>query len=301
MIQEISKRVKAVFTEDGFTASNSILVEDDIKLMIDSGAGRIMSQVDTGGIDILFNSHRHLDHVSGNDLMVNAKILAHPLERAAMQDPAKMAALGGWKELMELDINEESKKMESDPKMGAIPDMLFKPWRIDGEINEGQVIDCGSTRITVLLTPGHTSGHCSFLFPDENLIFMADICLTAVGPWYGEEQSDIDDFVKSINRVISLKPDKLITGHRIQVIDKNIADILSEYRNRIFKREKRIFNFIQGKPASINEIAEKRFIYREHPIIFVLFWEKYMVKKHLEHLIKLGSAEKLNDGRFLAK
>jgi glyoxylase-like metal-dependent hydrolase (beta-lactamase superfamily II) len=295
MIQEIDKNVKVIFTEDGFTASNCILVEDDVRLMIDSGAGNILSEVDTSGIDILLNSHRHLDHVWGNDRMNNAKILTHPIERIAMQDPFKIAALSGWEELMDEDIFKEA------GQLGMLSERLLKPWRIDGEINDGQIIDCGNTKIEVLLTPGHTAGHCSFLFPDENLVFMADICLTEVGPWYGEEQADIDDFIESINRIISLKPAKIITGHRTEIIDRDIPEVLGEYRDRILKREEQILDFVRGNPSTINQIAAQKMIYPEHPIIFVLFWERCMVKKHLDHLIKQGLVEKLEDGRYCAR
>lgn len=295
MIQAIGKHIKAIFTEDGFTASNCLLVEDDVHLMIDSGAGKILSEVNTSAVDILLNSHRHLDHVWGNDRMSKARILTHPLERLAMQDPFKIAALSGWKEFMDEDIFKEA------GQLGMLSERLMKPWRIDGEINDGQIIDCGNTKIEMLLTPGHTSGHCSFLFPDANLVFMADICLTEVGPWYGEDQAEIDDFVASINKIIALKPAKIISGHRQEIIDQDIPAVLGEYRDRIFKREERILDFIRGNPSTINQIAAQKMIYPEHPIIFVLFWERCMVKKHLDHLIKQGLVEKLEDGCYRAR
>ena len=295
MIKEIGKNIKAIFTEDNFAVCNCMLVDDDVRLMIDSGAGKILSDVDTSAIDILINSHRHWDHIKGNDRMINATIVTHPIERVAMQDPTKLSAVSGWEEVMDENIVEEAKKL------GGVPEILLKPLRIDGEINDGQIIDCGKTKIEVLLTPGHTRGHCSFLFPDEDLIFLADICLTAAGPWYGEDQADIDDFVESINKIISLKPAKIITSHRAEIFDKNIPAILGEYRNRIYKREERILNFIRVNPSTIKQIAAQKMIYREHPIIFLLFWERYMVKKHLDHLIKQGLVAKLEDGRYCAR
>jgi len=207
----------------------------------------------------------------------------------------EIAALSGWEEVMDEDILKEV------GQLGMLSERLLKPWRIDGEINDGQVIDCGTTKIEVLLTPGHTSGHCSFLFPDENLVFMADICLTEVGPWYGEDQAEIDDFVESINKIIALKPARIISGHRQEIIDQDIPAILGEYRDRIFKREELILNLCRGNPLTIKEIASQKIIYPEHPIIFVLFWERCMVKKHLDHLIKQGLVEKLEDGRYCAK
>lgn len=294
MIKQIGNSIKVIFTEDGFTASNSMLVEDDLKVMIDSGAGRILSEVDTAAVDVLLNSHRHLDHIRGNSLMPKARILMHPLEQAAVADPFKVAAISGWQGLMEEDIFREA------DDSGELSETLFKPLRIDGPLEEGQVIDCGRTKIQVLLTPGHTSGHCSFLFPDEGLIFMADICLSAVGPWYGEDEADIDEFIRTIDRIISLNPERIVTGHRMEVVEKGIPALLGEYRDRMILRERRILDFIRANPSTINEIAEKKFVYPDHPNIFVLFWERAMVKKHLDHLIGQGSAQRREDGRYAA-
>ena len=295
MIKKISKNVKIIFTEDDFAVCNCVLVDDDVRLMIDSGAGTILSKVDTEGIDILVNSHRHWDHIKGNDLMTNAKIVAHPIERIAMQDPTKLAAISGWEEFMDEDIGNVSHQL------GGIPERLLKPWRVDEEINDGQILDCGNTKIKVLLTPGHTSGHCSFLFPDENLIFIADICLTPIGLWYGEDQADIDDFIESINKIISLKPERVITSHRAEIIDRDIPEVLGEYRDRILKREERVLDCVRRNPATLNQIAAQKIIYREHPIIFLLFWERYMIKKHLDHLTKQGLVERVEDGRYAAR
>lgn len=294
MIQPIDNRIKIIFTEDGFTACNCLVVEDDVKLIIDSGAGRILSEIDTCAIDILVNSHRHLDHIWGNEKMANARVLAHPLEREAMQDPYKITAIDGWNELMDADLYEQV----SD--LGDLSQKIQNSWKVDGAIEEGQIIDCGSTKIEVMLTPGHTSGHCSFFFPENNLVFLADICLSAVGPWYGEEQSDIDAFVASIDRIIALKPETIVTGHRTAVVDKNIEKILTEYRDRIFKREERILDCVRAKPLSIDQLAERNLIYPDHPTTFVLYWEKSMIRKHLDRLIARRIVERLKDGRYRA-
>lgn len=295
MIQKIGNKIYMVFTESGFTSSNCLLVDDDIRLMIDSGADTALKEAGPSTIDILVNSHHHADHIRGNDLFDNAEILAHPLEKKAMQSPEKMTATSGWDELMEGDMAEHSRQF------GGLPPRLFEPWRVDREIHDGEVIDCGTVKFHVLHTPGHTEGHCSFYFPDEGIVFLGDICLTVAGPWYGEENADIDDFIKSINRILSLKPKIVTTGHRTGVVDSDIHGVLTEYRERFLKREKRILNCICERPATIHEIAQKKLIYREHPTTFVLFWEKYMVKKHCERLIKHDAIELLPDGRYTSK
>ncbi len=294
MIQQLTTTIKIVYTEDGFTESNCVLVEDDTRLMIDSGAGRALAEARPDTVDVLVNSHHHVDHIRGNDDFTRARILAHRLEKDAMGSPEKLMAVSGWDELMEGSLEEHASQF------GGIPARLYEPWRVDETIVEGQVIDCGRTRFEVLHTPGHTAGHCSFFFPEESLVFMGDICLTAAGPWYGEENADIDEFIGSIDRIIELNPARIVTGHRPGVIESDIPRVLTEYRDRMLKREQRIFNYLKEHPSTIHELAERNLIYRAHPTTFVLFWEKSMLKKHLERLLAVGAVERLEGERFRA-
>ena len=48
MIEKINDRISILFTEEGFSKSNSVLVDDDTRVMIDSGAGKIPLPPDQG-------------------------------------------------------------------------------------------------------------------------------------------------------------------------------------------------------------------------------------------------------------
>ena len=290
MLYQAGKRVYVVFNEDGYTYGNCMLVDDDIRLMIDSGAGKELNQVQPENIDILINTHHHYDHVRGNELFTRAQILLHPIEHPCIQTLEKVLAVYGWEELMSQDLYNLQE---------AGPSNFPEPWRVDGEINDSQLIDCGSTKFVVLHTPGHSKGHCSFYFPEEDLAFLGDICLTKVGPWYGEAHADLNEFIDSINRIIEMKPGAVVTSHVNQVFEQP-EGVLTEYRDRILKREQRILRQIKAKPSTIDQLAEKRLIYRQHPSLAVLFWEKSMLRNHLERLIKLGLVKETGDGAFEA-
>ncbi|MCP4133451.1 MAG: MBL fold metallo-hydrolase [bacterium] len=297
MIKKVLNKVSMIFTDEGFLASNGVLVEDDVRLVIDSAEGKVLESVYPETVEVLLNSHHHLDHISGNDLFVNAKIMAHPIEREAMKNPEKTSASFGWKELM------EPEKLSFVDQLQGSDNRNLKPWNVDEDLHDGQVIDCGSTKIRVVLTPGHTGGHCSFYFPEEEFIFIGDICLSKVGPWYGDPDTDVDDFIRSVDKIIELKPKMLATSHIPDLLidgTDDIKGILTEYKERVYSREKRILDFLHTHTANINEISEKKLIYRVHPSTFVEFWEKSMVKKHLHRLLDAGKIEKLDDGRYCA-
>ena len=89
MIHKINDRISIYFTEEGFSKSNAVLIDDDTRVMIDSGVGKLIAQARPENVDILINSHCHLDHVWDNDLFVNARIVTHPLEQENFKDHKK--------------------------------------------------------------------------------------------------------------------------------------------------------------------------------------------------------------------
>lgn len=295
MIERVSDRISVFFTDEGFSKSNAILIEDDTRIMIDSGPGKIISEARPGEIDLLLNSHCHLDHVWDNDLFVNAKILAHPLERENFRNHRVIGALDRWDEFMTED------PMNFINAIASMKQSFLEEWRVDGTIDEGDVIDAGHTRIEVLHLSGHTSGHLAFLFPEDELLFCGDICLTKVGPWYGDASTPVDDFIASIDRIIDMNPPRVVSGHNREILTSGIKETFENYRGRIQKRSDRVLSAIKSKPGTVDELAEMKLIYPAHPSIFVLYWEKSMIIKHLERLVNHGLAEQVEEGRFAAK
>ena len=293
MIQKINDQISIFFTEEGFSKSNAVLIDDHARVMIDSGAGKITEQARPEDIDILINSHCHLDHVWDNDLFVNARIITHPLERENFRDHKKIGSIDNWERYMNDDPEQYAHLI------GAMKPSFLEEWRVDGTIDEGDMIDAGRTKIQVMHMPGHTSGHLAFLFPDEGLLFCGDICLTKVGPWYGDGTTPLDDFITSINRIIDMKPDRVVSGHNKEVLTSpSIREAFEEYKERIYKREDRILAALREKPRTLDDLAEKKIIYPAHPTIFVVYWEKAMIAKHLDRLMTNGAAVVDEEGKY---
>ena len=295
MIEKINDRISIYFTDEGFGKSNAVLIDDDVRVMIDSGAGEITKEARPADVDLLINSHCHIDHSWDNDLFVNARILTHPLERENFRDSKKIASLESWDKYM----NEDPEKYVH--LIGTMKQSFFGEWRVDGTIDEGDVIDAGRTKIDVMHMPGHTSGHLAFFFPEEGLLFCGDICLTKVGPWYGDAVTPVDDFIASIDRIISMKPDKVVSGHNKEVLKSGIREAFEVYRGRILKRDDRVLAALKEKPSTLDELAAKMLIYPAHPTIFVVYWEKAMIVKHLDRLIKNGLASAGEGGLYYAR
>ncbi|HZK87285.1 MAG TPA: MBL fold metallo-hydrolase [Syntrophomonas sp.] len=298
MLQKISDRLQFLISETGFTFCNCIVVEDDIRAILDTGADKkSIDSIHPENIDMVINTHHHYDHTRGNQYFQNSQLFIHALDYAPLtckDEYIHYNSIDSWETLMPgYDYNEAA------ALLGIVEADMERNLRVDQVLNDKQIIDFGHTSMEVIHTPGHSAGHCSFWFPNEEFLFTGDICLTQAGPWYGEIYANPDDMIKSIDRLIELNPTRMTSCH-INELCFDCRERLTEFRDRIYKREDRILKSIKHQPADLHQIADQKLIYRMHPTPFVLFWEKLMVLKHLDRLQQNGLIEVVENGLYRA-
>lgn len=295
---KINDKISFVLNEGGFTYCNCLLIDDEVKTIIDTGADtKSLMAIKPDTIDMVLYTHHHYDHTRGHYLFSNSKSLIHELDYDALVNEELFEyynSIDKWDELVP-----GVEKAQGILSLNISPDEET-PRKASGTFTDSDIFDLGKTKVQVIHTPGHSAGHCSFWFPDEEFLFSGDICLTAAGPWYGEVLADPDDMINSIDKVIALKPKKVTSCH-INSIDDDVVARLTEFKNRIYKRDERIYKFLKKSPADLSELAANFLIYRYHPTPFVLFWEKLMLIKHIERLKVQGLVEEGDNAKFVAK
>ncbi|MHA1595003.1 MAG: MBL fold metallo-hydrolase [Candidatus Baldrarchaeia archaeon] len=283
-ILKVTDRVHLIIGENKgrYPYSNSLFIKDEKNVLIDTGIGakQIKELTKDVKIDIVVNSHFHEDHIAFNKMFSKSKICAHELDAPAIMSIDRLIELYGPRDTMAVKYI-ESFIRETYNLQNSRVDMTFR---------DGFVFQLGELRMEVVHTPGHSAGHCCFLIPEEGVIFLADIDLTSFGPWYGCVDSDVDAFLKSIEKVKKERFEVAVTSHKNVVFEREDAILaLDKYASKIFERERKILDLLT-KPKSLDEIAERFPIYGkpyEPKEIFLLF-EKTMIKKHLKRLIKQG-------------
>lgn len=292
MFKEVYDNIYMVSPGEGgsFPSSYCFYIDDDIKTLIDTpldeGFYRYFTQ---RSVDMVINTHFHRDHSGCNHLFPDAKIMIHPDDAPAINSIEKFIEYYGIKE-------HGDEKMET-----ALRSWLkWKPSHITSHINNGDVIDLGKTKLEVIHTPGHTPGHCVFYWPEKGIIFTGDIDLTGFGPWYGNAVSDVDHFINSIERLISLNPQLILSGHK-GVIDKNPELRLKKYLNKLYDNEERILSSLKS-PQSLEELTNQKIIYGRwgKPDFMFFFFEKVSLINHLQRLERIGLVNKEKDGRYIA-
>jgi len=266
--------------QDGmFPFCHGLLVDAGLKVLIDSGFGRkgwnaVLARVKN--VDVIINTHYHIDHTHGNRFFPQAEIWAHRLDAPALLSEKVFLTYTGFEKIKDWISLE-------DHFLGDI-----EARQVGRELVDGEILDFGGVSLQVIHIPGHTPGHIGFYQPEEGILFSSDIDLSPFGPWYGNTCSNLDLFTGSIRRVMDLNPRVLVTSHA-GIISGRIPERLAAYEAIFEERDNRILNALAVE-KSMEELVDMKLIYKRfsEPEVIFRFFEQVMLEKHLERLISRG-------------
>ena len=182
---------------------------------------------DPRDVRFIVGSHEHVDHMGGF-----AALKAATGARLMVREPARAAVVTG-------------KTDPADPQASIIPDMV--PVAVDAALIDRQMIKVGNIMMTVVATPGHTSGGTSWTWrscEQTKCLNFAYVDSLSAGSADGYRFTDhpvrVAPFRATFDRVVAMPCDILITPHpdfsnlfaRLSgakpLIDKNACRSLSQ-------------------------------------------------------------------------
>lgn len=276
-----------------FPDGNCLFVDDDTPTVVDPATRRHdLERIDgEKGIRLVIDTHYHVDHTRFNKLFPAADLAAHPADRKAIESFEGMAEMVGIEDKPWLPIW----KTVMQEQWGYAPCPVTHP------VSDGDEISIGANTVRFLHVPGHTPGNMCLHFLEKNAAYLADIDLTAFGPWYGNRYSDIDAFLASIERVKTIGADVWYTAHGDGIIYGDINDRLDAFAAVIADRDRRLMEFL-SEPRTFEQIVDATIVYgkRWDPPEMFDYFEGTMVGKHLARLERDGKVLE-DSGKWYAR
>lgn len=261
---------------------NSLYIEGAIKVLVDPASNRErLEQLRVSpGVDAVLLSHWHEDHLMHLDLFD---------EKPLWMSTADAEPLSGIDRFLDAyDMNDEERK----PWIATMHETFhFRPRIPQRVIEDREVIDLGGVSIEIILTPGHTPGHCALYFHEEQILFLGDYDLTPFGPWYGDRHSDIDQVLSSVKKLRNLKARTWLASHGDGIFLSDPGELWDAYVSVIHQRDQKLMDVLK-EPVTMADVIDARIVYRKkrEPKEFYDFGERAIMGKHLVRLIKNGEA-----------
>ena len=235
-----------------------LLLGVEYAVLIDTGLGvsNMKSVVDrlTSLPVLVLTTHVHWDHIGGHGQFRDFAVHENEMAWISEKFPLPLQAVK----------NDLMRKPCEFPKDFHIDDYsIFRgaPARV---LHDGDQIDLGGRTLKVIHTPGHSPGHCCFYEQDRGWLYSGDLiykgCLDAFYP-----STDPLLFMRSVEKVNKLHPEKVLPAHHQLNIPVSFADEIANAFNKLYQQGKLrqgsgIFDFgaFQRKDAAIPGILSGR-------------------------------------------
>lgn len=123
------------------------------------------------------------------------------------------------------------------------------------ELGDGDMVRVGTLNITALHTPGHSADHLSFLLSEDGAVFTGDLILGSGSSMVTYPEGDVAAYLRSLDRLASLKPRILFPGHWDPVTDAMAK--ISEYREHRLEREAQVMAEIRRGGGTAPELTRR--------------------------------------------
>jgi len=260
-------------------------------------------------IEAYFVSHVHLDHVYNlhyyEEINPKIKIYCPIPENEYLKDFNKFIKANGT---LDFGIGDEFKKF-------AFKELKFKEINSVIGFNSGTDFEFNNIIIKTYHIPGHSPAHTAFSIDDTNeqkrkILFVSDIGLTKMGPWYGFKYSNLEDVRESIKKIekIYLNDNYIITsGHGPIIYDKQ-PELFNNLLTKMDNINDKLLDMLDSdKPKSLDDLIFKGLFFSENYIrsrqgdSILHFFENNMISSHVNELVKKGKVIEVAENQWTLK
>lgn len=210
-ISDISKNVRMIQISP---LDSNMYVINGGALLIDTTTGhheslmkKAFSAMDLKFEDIqsILNTHTHIDHIGGNHLFRNAKVMMHESARHALSEPTMKNTLSKYFRITPKNI------------------------KINVPLKDGDTIRARGTKLVIIHTPGHSRDSICIYMPDEKILFTGDSLAVRMDKKISYYIKNRELEKESLGKIKSLPISVILPGHGDIIDDKErIKELLHE-------------------------------------------------------------------------
>lgn len=273
--------------------STSLIISgEDHSSVIDCGAGfKTFAYMQRAHhIKNIYFTHHHIDHMWGAQLFPEAEKFINPLDLKKISDIDEIAKSEGIYAVYE---EAEVKAWKEEQQKRDFGERIVNPrtLEVSNTYEYGETVDMSGVDVVFLHAPGHTEGFCIPYIPDYGILHVGDIDLTTFGPYYGDADSDINQFIDSAKKTLEVDAKYFVTSHHKGIFLRDEYEkALHKYLTVIERREEAIKDAIR-KGCPPKDLANREiFYYQKQSAEFPVRRknEKISIAKHLQRLIRQG-------------
>lgn len=261
--------------------SRSLYIDCSDKVLIDSGADPItLTSIDKEyGVELIVNTHYHPDHTGHNYLFKHATKWINPIEFETVRTIDGVARANG--------VYQEWGTKGVEMWRKTLPqEWVTNLGGISGTYEYEVDYTFGDVKVVFLHTPGHTEGFSCPYFPNLGVAYVGDYDMTSFGPWYNGSDGNIEDFIQSGKRLLTLDAHTFITGHQKGIFSKqDFKQAMDKFLAIIDKRDEVIEQYAR-QGLSFEELSNIGIFYPQKALKEPIFktWERCGIRKHLHRL-----------------
>jgi 2-aminobenzoylacetyl-CoA thioesterase len=233
----------------------SLMIEAGLNLMGPLILKSVRDLLGTGGaLDYLLLTHSHYDHLGG------ANYLKEHIPGLTVGAHERVASLICKESVLEVMNRLSEAQLPFYPDVKEYREIAIRPTKIDLILREGDEIDLGGLTCRVYEVPGHTKDSLAFYIPEEGVLFTGEAAGVPQGPDGSLCQvcflTSYDDYVASLEKIISLAPRILCIGHAWVFTDGDVSSYLSATYKATFEYRRLIERYLDDAGGDVEKTIE---------------------------------------------
>lgn len=223
---------------DPFLRANAWHVRGrDRDVLVDAGLGLVSLRASLPALftrdPVLVVTHAHLDHAGGAYEFTD--VVAHAEEAPLVERPGPASLLGAElrAHLGLRDVELPEVLVDATPFPGFDPSAYaVRPAPVTRTVDDGDVIDLGDRRLTVLHLPGHTPGSIGLLDETTGALFTGDALYDDGDLLDDLPDSDTGHYLATMRRLAATRCAVVYPGHGGPITPDRTREIAADYLRR---------------------------------------------------------------------